>query len=108
MSSADLGQSWQMQNGFKKSLYSNYFTGANTGYAVGDSGKILKTTDGGNNWLQQISPTRNLLKSVYFVNENTGYAVGDTGIILKTINAGVNWIQQLSGTTNNLNDQVSE
>ncbi|MBK6539280.1 MAG: hypothetical protein IPG09_16510 [Ignavibacteria bacterium] len=89
-----------IQNGFKKSLYSNYFTDANTGYAVGDSGKILKTTDGGSNWLQQISPTRNLLKSVYFVNENTGYVVGDTGVILKTINAGVNWTQLISGTNN--------
>ncbi|MBK8380289.1 MAG: hypothetical protein IPL16_00005 [Ignavibacteria bacterium] len=42
MNSTDLGASWQIQNGFKKSLYSNYFTGANTGYAVGDSGKDIK------------------------------------------------------------------
>lgn len=29
------------------SLFSVYFTGADTGYAVGDNGVILKTTDGG-------------------------------------------------------------
>ena len=39
---------WFPQNSFTtNNLNSVYFTNANTGYAVGDTGTILKTTDGG-------------------------------------------------------------
>lgn len=39
---------WVIQNsGTKKNLNSVFFTDVNTGYAVGDSGIILKTTNGG-------------------------------------------------------------
>jgi photosystem II stability/assembly factor-like uncharacterized protein len=42
---------WVTQNsGITKNLSSVYFKDANTGYVVGDSGTILKTTDGGLNW----------------------------------------------------------
>jgi hypothetical protein len=60
----------------------------NTGYIVGGGGLILKTTNGGTNWVQQISETSVSLHSVYFTDSITGYAVGDGGTILKTINGG--------------------
>ncbi len=79
-----------------------YFTDTQTGYAVGYPGKILKTTDGGNTWISQISGTTNTLCSVYFVDSNTGYVVGYSGLILKTSNGGINWNIQPSGVTYNL------
>jgi photosystem II stability/assembly factor-like uncharacterized protein len=65
-----------------------YFTDANTGYAVGDSGIIIKTINGGVSWTVQPSGTASHLMSVYFTDANTGYVVGDNGIILKTTTGG--------------------
>jgi photosystem II stability/assembly factor-like uncharacterized protein len=63
-----------------------FFTSDNIGYAVGDG--VLKTIDGGNNWIEQISGDVSNLSSVYFTDNNIGYAVGFQGVILKTINGG--------------------
>jgi len=95
---------WTSQNSFPqgKALSSIYFTDDNKGYAVGDSGTIIKTIDAGVNWTKLASGTTNNLNSVYFVDANTGYAVGGLGTILKTIDAGTNWTALLSGISNSL------
>jgi photosystem II stability/assembly factor-like uncharacterized protein len=77
---------------------------SNHGWAVGDNGIILFTTDDGINWSKQESESMNNLKGVCFVDIYNGWAVGDSGIILKTSNGGVDWIQLTSGTNNNLWD----
>ena len=41
---------------------------SNTAYAVGENGIILKTTDGGNDWIRQTSGTSDFLFSVFFVD----------------------------------------
>jgi len=65
---------------------------------------ILKTTDGGWNWISQISGIFGNLTSVYFVASNTGWVVGQevsnqSTRILKTTDGGTNWTSQTSGTT---------
>ena len=71
------------------------FTDNNSGYAVGDSGIILKTMNAGTTWNTLSSGTTDNLTSIFFTDSNTGYAVGGdlygAGIILKTINGGTNW-----------------
>jgi photosystem II stability/assembly factor-like uncharacterized protein len=84
-------------------LYSVHFPVPNVGFAVGDTGTILKTNDSGTTWLKQTSGTSALLISVCFLNAETGYAVGGSGTILKTINGGTTWTKLQSGTTKNLN-----
>jgi hypothetical protein len=59
-----------------------------TGWAVGYSGKIIKTTNGGTDWNPQTSWTSKHLNSVHFVDANTGWAVGQGGTILKTTTGG--------------------
>jgi len=76
-----------------------YFTDANTGFAVGQSGTIIKTNNGGTTWFNISSGTGNLLRSVYFPDANTGYAVGKQGTIMKTTDSGATWTAQESGTT---------
>ena len=75
------------------------FVDANTGWAVGDFGTILKTTSGGVYWVSQSIDSIYSLASVDFVDEVTGWAVGyDTGgVILKTTDGGSSWTQQYSG-----------
>ena len=90
---------WQNPKPQGNILYSVCFTDANTGYAVGDCGTIIKTNNGSANWTTLSSGTNNCLFSVYFTDANTGYAVGDYGTIIKTINGGITWTVLSSGTT---------
>jgi len=91
-----------LTSGTTNYLTSVYFTDANTGYVVGDSGTILKTFNAGTKWSIISSGTKNYLGSVFFTNSDTGYVVGAGGIILRTIDAGKTWTLQSSGTDNNL------
>jgi photosystem II stability/assembly factor-like uncharacterized protein len=63
------------------------------------AGTVLKTTNGGNNWIIQTSGTSYYLHSVYFPNSDTGWVVGSYGTIIKTTDSGNNWLLQSSGTT---------
>ena len=48
----DGGETWYEQNPtINGQVFSMFFTSANNGVAVCESGKILKTSDGGNNWV---------------------------------------------------------
>jgi len=75
------------------------FADVNTGWAVGNTGVIVKTTNGGNSWVQQNSGTTTNLFSVSFLNENTGWvAGGDVNLftfshvfVLGTTNGGSSW-----------------
>lgn len=89
-------------SGTTKNLNSVHFTDVNTGYAVGDSGTILKTTDGGEQWNSQNSGTIKSLRSVSFTSSEAGCAVGESGTILKTNDGGLNWEIRPSGTSVNL------
>jgi hypothetical protein len=72
------------------------FTDANNGTAVGASGTIVRTTNGGTNWITQTSGTTSILYGVSFIDANTGTAVGTSGTILRTTNGGTNWTAQTS------------
>jgi photosystem II stability/assembly factor-like uncharacterized protein len=94
---------WFTQNsGTTKTLYGVSFTDRNTGTVVGDSGIMLRTTDGGAAWIAQSSGTAASLSSVSFVDANIGTVVGDSGIILRTTNGGITWTPQSSGTKTKL------
>ncbi|MBI4281656.1 hypothetical protein HY625_02405 [Candidatus Uhrbacteria bacterium] len=56
---------------------------ADSGWAVGEGGKIFRTNDGGATWESVASPTDANLWAVAFANPSFGFAVGDNGIILK-------------------------
>jgi len=82
----------QLNSGTTADLYAVHFpAGTQIGYAVGATGTIRKTTDGGNNWAPESSGTTNGLKSVYFKEESTGFAVGERGTALKTTDGGATW-----------------
>ena len=71
-----------------------------TGYSVtnnlspGDTGYILKTTNGGDIWNYYFTVNRGFT-ALDFININTGYACGGSGggttYLSKTTNAGLNW-----------------
>ncbi len=71
------------------------------GFAVGDFGYILKTTDGGVSWveLSRRLPRANYGINNTFVDSLTGTIVSAYGEIHRTTNAGQTWIRQTRDTT---------
>lgn len=109
LNSTIYSQGWvlQVSNAGSNDLKSIFFANSLTGYCVGQSGTIIKTTNGGSNWVAQTSGTTETLHGVYFLNASTGYAVGNApfpsgdGVILKTTNGGANWVMQASNSSGN-------
>src|SRR3990172_4655700 len=76
----DCYSQWILQNsGTTNHLYDVYFINTQTGWACGNNGTIVKTTNGGNNWFGQTSGITFPLRSIHFVNANIGYCVGGGG-----------------------------
>ncbi len=60
------------------------------GWAVGDNGAIIHTSDG-HNWATQQTNPAYILTDVFFVNVQEGWVVGSGGGIFHTINGGTIW-----------------
>lgn len=88
---SDGGSNWTTQL-FPSMLHCIDFYGMNSGYAGGENGLIIKTTNRGVSWISQINPDASALRSIYFTDSLTGYAAGDNGVILKTSNGGLSFI----------------
>ncbi|MBN8695010.1 MAG: gliding motility-associated C-terminal domain-containing protein [Bacteroidetes bacterium] len=85
-------QTWSpLSSGTTNLLSSMYFLNDLLGFAAGQGGKIIKTTDGGVTWSSLTSGVSVDFGDIRFVDVNTGYAVGRSGVILKTINGGASW-----------------
>ena len=67
------------------------FTSPTNGIIVGQGGRILKTTDGGNTWLIKNSGISDDLFTLHFMDANNGWAAGDFGSIIKTTDGGETW-----------------
>jgi photosystem II stability/assembly factor-like uncharacterized protein len=100
----DAGTSWTTYSAGDYNFQKVFFTNSNTGYAAGKKGTgggaMLKTTNGGVNWAEQVTYTSSQINSVVFPSANIGYAVGDNGTILRTLTAGEHpVITGITGTT---------
>jgi photosystem II stability/assembly factor-like uncharacterized protein len=86
------------QSGTTDPLYDIEFANKNTGWACGDGGYIIKTTNGGDNWIRQANGvTSEPLFGISVVDSNTVYAAGFYRTLLKTTDGGDNWILKESG-----------
>ncbi len=99
----DSGLTWTISYNSDLTLYSIKFVDHLLGWAVGGKpldnwhtqGIMLKTVDGGNNWIEiNSSEITSTLYDIYFINNDTGWAVGEEGLILNTSDGGNSWIRQ--------------
>lgn len=102
----DGGTTWQSLNLWEKYqkdeyqyFYSTFFTDSLTGWIVGGDyyAFILKTTDGGENWIEEVNNNDEMIHHFYkirFSDRNNGWIMGQFGMIYKTTDAGENWISQ--------------
>lgn len=65
--------------------------------AVGESGLVLLSDDGGRQWRQAPTPTSVMLTAVSFGSAQAGWAVGHDGMVLATRDGGATWQRQLDG-----------
>jgi len=84
---------WYWQNPLPQSndLLSVSFLNVTSGFATGKYGTMLKTTDGGDNWLIIDLPSTYHYSQIKFTNPSTGYILRSDNKILKTTNSGLNW-----------------
>jgi photosystem II stability/assembly factor-like uncharacterized protein len=92
-----LSQWMPVNSGTSVNLSKIQFVNSQTGWACGFQSMptqytLIKTTNGGLNWISQISnlPSGNRFMSLYFTDANMGYAAGADGLI-KTTNGGSNY-----------------
>lgn len=74
-----------------------HFVDSLTGWAAGEAGTIIRTTDGGDSWEVQNSTVQTFIMDIFFVDKNIGWALTlkdvfpFTSVILKTTNGGDEW-----------------
>ncbi|MCX7833430.1 MAG: T9SS type A sorting domain-containing protein [Ignavibacteria bacterium] len=90
---------YSLYSGTSRNLNDVIFININTGWVGGDS-ILIKTTNGGINWIIQQLPVQITVRSIYFTNENEGFILGDWMsstpseskiYFLKTTNSGNSW-----------------
>jgi photosystem II stability/assembly factor-like uncharacterized protein len=77
--------------------------GLDRAWAVGESGIIKFTSDGGATWVTQNSTTVDDLHDVQFLSETTGFAGGSGSKIIYTNDGGQTWISRSTGIAMGIN-----
>ncbi|MFC6099457.1 WD40/YVTN/BNR-like repeat-containing protein [Olivibacter domesticus] len=96
-------EDWQPPIGGHRSVRDFYMTDANTIFAVGNNGAILKSITKGKSWQKYNGFTFiNNLRSVVCLDKNHCYACGDVGKILRTDDGGEKWTELPINLNNNL------
>lgn len=85
----DGGKTWSTATSINNGGTINHihFVNKDTGYITANSGRIFRTYNGGDTWVQLLSGTPSTLYRIFFYNNN-GFICGDGGIIIKTSNNG--------------------
>jgi photosystem II stability/assembly factor-like uncharacterized protein len=74
-----------LNSGTGNNLRSVHFIDADNGFAVGENGTIIKTTDGGTTWNNQVSGAWQTLNDVFMINTSNCFAVGAADVSTATI-----------------------
>jgi hypothetical protein len=83
-------QDWQWQNPLPQGnlLNSVYFTDANKGFVVGDAGTIIKTTDGGTDFIEEPILSRTIF-SIYPNPASDKITISDIRKLTEEININI-------------------
>jgi len=90
---------WERLNSLtSENLNSVYFVDSSYGWAAGNLGTIIHTSNGGDSWIIQDSKTENNILDIFFLNHDLGWAVSWEVMnypfgtyVLKTTNGGLSW-----------------
>ncbi len=76
----------------------NIIENSTAGFAVGNAGVVLKTTNSGVNWNSVPFPVGSNNSAVTFKNPQSGFVGNQNGKIYFTSNFGINWTELSTGT----------
>lgn len=80
-------RTWRYQaSTISETLLSVYFIDKEKGWAVGNSGTIISTTDGGDSWISNTSPVSEPITNVFFISSTSGYITSGGKIYFTTDN----------------------
>lgn len=97
--SANAGWCWQATSVTGNQLRAVAYADAAHGWAVGDAGTVVLTTDGGAHWKTVESGSTASLVSVAFHDALVGWILGDDGRVLRTVDGGARWQSALAGAS---------
>ena len=87
-----LGQWTQLVHPIIERCDDIHFLNADTGWAVGGgSGRVLRTTDGGDQWLIAAQFTNNYARSIEFLSPQVGFCGTLEGQLYRTDDGGITW-----------------
>jgi photosystem II stability/assembly factor-like uncharacterized protein len=86
----------QQQSGIHTTLWSVMFVDTMRGWACGDAGALVRTSDGGQHWQKSTAFTSRSINSVCFINPAVGWLVTDTAQVYKSTDSGATWSLQFS------------
>jgi len=94
----DGGDTWSLVHSVEgyNGAWAMSFTSSMTGYVSTGAGKVLKTTNAGLNWNEQLTPLTENLYEIHFPSADTGYIASWSGKILKTTNGGLTFIAKIN------------
>ena len=104
---------WRASTPYNGDINDIVFTNELTGFAAtqaagvggcSGSGSIMRTIDGGKNWIRMNTGSTYAMNKLHFVDSFTGYALGASSTILKTTDGGQTWTNLTSGIGSGLND----
>jgi photosystem II stability/assembly factor-like uncharacterized protein len=74
-------------------------------WAVGNDGTVMRTTDSGATWRQQLIGGRVDYRAIDLVDGGHGYIVGDGGVVMVTSDTGASWTRKtIPDTTDRIVD----
>ncbi len=91
LKTTDAGDTWEVIRTVDGRIIDMYFINETLGFAVGQGGTILRTENGGENWIGRQSNTNSALNSVYFSDPDNGWAAGFQGETIFTNDGGDTW-----------------
>jgi len=94
----DGGKSWNIQETSRSGFHQIAVIDSNNVWAVG--GKILKTTDGGKNWIPIVPQgyDKEYWHSIKFIDAKRGWIGSSNDVLLYTENGGQTWENQFPAT----------
>lgn len=85
------GWCWQRPLPQGNQIADYHFVSDTQGWAVGELGTILVTSDGGVTWTAQASGTDQPLTRVVFTDAQSGWITSTNGQLLRTVDGGAHW-----------------
>jgi|GEM_PF-3240548 len=83
---------WQNPTPFGNGLTEVQFLNSSVGYACGYGGTIIKTINGGENWIALENDINDLIIDIFFITEETGWLITyNSHEIYETTNGGEDW-----------------